>query len=361
MVNVVNLTPAEEVLVPIDKIVRCRYRDVENLKEKVADNVKRIGEQGFRYPLQGMRLNTVEKLVEYLTVLDRETYKTPELAYAKAVTMPLDLIEQWVGHNRRESCQQLGTWYIWGKEHLGKGTLIPFLLRDEPKEEIRRIFLSDNMKWDTQSCGWAIGSIRTIVPDMMAEGICKSEAYAYVASECGLEPEDIEVLAEADKAMVNGIMSQAVKRLTPANGVLFWVTLKAFLVLSPMSIAQQDKIVDQSFKARDQRRSITNQFSEIRNALPKLPKPVTAKPRKSPDDAVLQHLYKALTILQTEELRDDTKLRITEYAGLITQLSATAPSQADIEADEIIAGIEADEIVVEVEAVQENYDTTASA
>jgi hypothetical protein len=350
---IVNLTPAEEVLVPIDKIVRCRYRDVENLKEKIADNVKRIGEQGFRYPLQGMRLNTVEKLIEYLMVLDRETYSNPKLAEAKAKTMPLDLIEQWVGHNRVGSCLELGTWYIWGKEHLGKGTLIPFLLRDEPKEEIRRIFLSDNMKWDTQSCGWAIGAIRTIVPDMMAAGVCKSEAYAYVAGECGLDLEDIEVLAEADEAMDHGVMSLAIKRLTPANGVLFWVTLKAFLVLSPMSIAQQDKIVDQSFKARDQRRSITNQFSDIRNALPKLPKPVVTKQKKSPDDAVLQHLYKALTLLQSEELRDDTKLRITEYAGLITQLSATAPSQADIEADELIAAIEA-------EAAQENYDTTAS-
>src|SRR5271166_7101092 len=99
------------------------------------------------------------------------------------------------------SCEELGTWYIWGKEYLGKGTLIPFLLRDEPKEEIRRIFLSDNMKWDSQSCGWAIGAIRTVVPDMMANGICKSEAYAYVAGECGLDLEDIEVLAEADEAI----------------------------------------------------------------------------------------------------------------------------------------------------------------
>src|SRR5271157_5238090 len=226
---IVNLTPAEEVLVPIDKIVRCRFRDVENLKEKIADNVKRIGEQGFRYPLQGMRLNTVAKLTEYLMILDHETYSTPELAEAKAKTMPLDLVEQWVGHNRKASCEELGTWYIWGKEYLGKGTLIPFLLRDEPKEEIRRIFLSDNMKWDSQSCGWAIGAIRTVVPDMMANGICKSEAYAYVAGECGLDLEDIEVLAEADEAIERGLMSPAIKRLTPANGVLFWVTLKGFL------------------------------------------------------------------------------------------------------------------------------------
>lgn len=344
---VVNLTPAEEALVPIDKIVRCRYRDVENLKEKVADNVKRIGEQGFRYPLQGMRLNTVEKLIEYLMVLDRETYKDRKLAEAMAVTMPLDLIEQWVGHNRKASCVELGTWYIWGKEHLGKGTLIPFLLRDEPKEEIRRIFLSDNMKWDTQSCGWAIGSIRTVVPDMMAEGSCKSEAYAYVAKECGLDLEDVEILADADKALVNGTMAPSVKRLTPKNGVLFWVTLKSFLILSPLSFAQQDKIVDQSFKAQDQRRSITNQFSDLRTALPQFPKPVVTKVKKSPDDAVLQHLYKALSLLQSEELRDDTKLRITEYAAQIIKLSAVTLSEEDIESDRYIAEIEAEEAVQE--------------
>jgi hypothetical protein len=354
MDNVVNLTPAEEVLVPIDKIVRCRYRDVENLKEKIADNVKRIGEQGFRYPLQGMRLNTVEKLIEYLMVLDREAYSTRELAEAKAKTMPLDLIEQWVGHNRKASCLELGAWYIWGKEHLGKGTLIPFLLRDEPKEEIRRIFLSDNMKWDTQSAGWAIGSIRTIVPDMMAEGKCKSEAYAYVANECGLDIDDIETLVDADTALTNGVMSPSIKRLVPRNAVLFWITLRKFLVLSPMSLAQQEKIVDQSFKAQDQRRSITNQFSDIRNDLPKLPKPVPTKAKKSPDDAALQHAYKLLTLLREEDLRDDTKLRITEYAGLIAQLSATTPSQEDIEADEFIAEVEAEA------ATQETYDETAS-
>lgn len=178
-------------LVPLNKIVRCRWRDEEDSPDKVADNIKRIGEWGFSRNLQGMRLDTVEKLIDYLMAADRELYSSREKAEAKALTMPLDLIEQWVGHHRREACEQLGTWYIWSLEHLGKRDLIPFVLKDVSAfmEEARSIYLQDNMKGDHQLAGWAIGNVRKMLPELIAKGMPKSEACAFLANEMGFPAE----------------------------------------------------------------------------------------------------------------------------------------------------------------------------
>lgn len=321
--------------VPITKIVRCRWRDEEDSEDKVKDAIKRIGEQGFRYSLQGMPLDSVEKWIEYLMVADRETYPTRELATDAAATMPLDAVEQLVGHHRREGCRQLGTWYIWSREDEGKRDLIPFILKDMPLEEARGIYLSDNMKNDQQSAGWALGNVRKMLPDLISSGMIKSEANAYLAKEMGLSVKAIEKLADVNKGLTQGVVSPAIKRLTPDNAVEFWKLLTEIQIHAPVTFERQKEIIDESFDSVNPRKSVGNAFSAMRAALPQLPK--LEKPRRSPDVVALQLAHKLATILQKEELEDDTKHRINDYALLIGKLSATALTEEDIEADEILA------------------------
>lgn len=345
-------------LVPLNKIVRCRWRDEEDSPDKVKDAIKRIGEQGFRYNLQGMRLDTVEKLIEYLMVSDRELYPTRELAEIKAVTMPLDLIEQWVGHHRREGCHQLGTWYIWTLEHEGKRDLVPFILKDVSAcmEEARTIYLSDNMKNDQQLAGWAIGNVRKMLPDLISSGMAKSEAHAYLAKEMGLQPRDIEKLAEISKGLIGGVVSPAIKRLTPDNATEFWRVLNQTLALTPVTLDLQKEIIDESFDSKNPRKSIGNAFSAIKASLPELQKVVVPKPPKAPETVALQLAWKLYQILQREDFEDDAKQRINEIVVSCGRLTTTTLSEEDIETDEIIAEVEAEEAAKAV--TQETYDET---
>lgn len=99
------------VLVPINKIVRCRWRDEDDSPDKILRAVERIGRQGFRGHLNGRPL-------------------------------PDGTIEQLNGHNRKAGCLELGI------------TEIPMMLQAYTDEEALDIFLSDNMKEDAQSTGW---------------------------------------------------------------------------------------------------------------------------------------------------------------------------------------------------------------
>src|SRR5271154_7111115 len=140
----------EEIDVPINKIVRCRWRDEEDYADKIRAAEERIGRQGFRGHLDGRPLATVEGWVDYFMVFDPEAYPTRESAEAKAQTMPLDMVEQLNGHNRKQGCLNLGL------------TSIRMKIEDYTLAVALDIFLSDNMKEDTQSAGWALGSVRKV-------------------------------------------------------------------------------------------------------------------------------------------------------------------------------------------------------
>jgi hypothetical protein len=343
--------PLGNVDVPINKIVRCRWRDEEDYEEKVKDAVERIGEQGFRYNLQGRRLDSVEDWIEYLMVADCEVYPTRELAEAKALTMPLDMVEQWVGHNRKEGCRQLGTWYIWSRENEGMRDVIPFVLKDVSKEEAQNIYLSDNRKNDHQSAGWALGNVRKMLPDLISSGMVKSEANAHLAKQMGLSVKAIEKLVEINKGLVEGVVSPAIKRLRPDDAVEFWKLLVGITVHVPVTFERQKEIITDSFDSVNPRKSIGNAFSDLRAALPQLPKLVVEKTRKSPDQVALQTAHKLATILQNEDLEDETKQRINEeYVPLIAKLTTTVLTEDDIEDNEILAEME------EAETQQETHD-----
>src|SRR5271170_14374 len=146
-------TLGEVLLIPIDKIVRCRWRDEEDSPDKIRVAVERIGRQGFRGHLDGRPL-------------------------------PNGTVEQLNGHNRKAGCLELGV------------TEIPMLLQEYTDEQALDIFLSDNMKEDAQSTGWALGSVRKVIPYLVSTGVTKSEALVRLADKIGLEVKQIEKLSE---------------------------------------------------------------------------------------------------------------------------------------------------------------------
>src|SRR5277367_1677483 len=182
-----GLTLGEVVYIPINKIVRCRWRDEEDSPDKVRVAKERIGRQGFRGHLDG-------------------------------VILPDGCVEQLNGHNRVTACRELGM------------TEIPFVAKAYTDEEALDIFLSDNMKEDAQSTGWALGSVRTVVPYLVSLGMSNSEAQARLADKIGLTVKDIEKLTDMNDALVQGILSPAVKRLpVPYNAVEFWKKLQELM------------------------------------------------------------------------------------------------------------------------------------
>lgn len=296
--NLENL-PLGNVDVPLNKIVRCRWRDEDDSEDKIKDNITRIGDVGWTYSLQGMRLDTVEKWIEYLMVAEREIYSTPELAEIKARTMPLDMVEQWVGHHRVASAHQLGTWYIWAREHEGKRDLVPFVLKDATIDEARTIYIHDNLKNDGQTAGWAIGNVRKMRPELMAKGMSKSEANAWLVKHSGFELKStnpstlIGKLEDIDRGLQNGIVSPAIKRLKPDDAIEMWKLVLEFHTCSPVSFDRQKEIVDNSFGSANPRKSIGNAFSKLREALPEPVKVVISKPKESPAAAGLKLIQKA--------------------------------------------------------------------
>lgn len=175
------------------------------------------------------------------------------------------------------------------------------------------------------------------------------------------QPKDIEKLAEIIKSLADGIVTPAIKRLIPDNAIEFHRVLLRTLALTHVTLERQKEIVDESIDSKNPRKSIGNAFSAIKDALPQPKKVVVKKTKKPLSDVLLQLGYKFVTALQQEEfedVEDDVKQRINEYATLAVKLSATAPTEEDIEADEIIAEVEAEE--AEATQEKEKYDTAAS-
>lgn len=335
MDNLENLPPQGAVDVPINKIVRCRWRDEEDYEEKINDNIKRIGEQGWRYPLQGWRLNTVEKWIEYFMTADRETYSTREPAEIKARTMPLDMIEQWVGHNRVASGHRLGTWYIWSREHEGKRDLVPFVIKDTATlDEARTIFLSDNMAFDGQTTGWAVGAARKILPELFDKGMGKSEAYAWLADEVGLDGSQIPTLLELGAAFKAGILCSAAKRLRPDAGVDFWKRLQELNVmrLSPLPLDEQARYVSTIVKGPNQPKRVSYVFIQLREEAlaenPQAPLPKSPKKKATLSETAIKGLRLAVDAFRKAREEDfeykDQELSL--ISELMQYLNSVAPT-----------------------------------
>jgi hypothetical protein len=361
----VLLLPLGNVDVPLNKIVRCRWRDEEDYEDKVRDAVTRIGGDGWRYNLQGKRLDSVEDWIEYFLVFDPQTYPTRELAEVKAKTMPLDMIEQLVGHNRVAGCRQLGTWYIWAREEEGKRDVIPFVLKDVSKEEARRIYLNDNMKNDTQSAGWAIGNVRKMVPDLMSSGMARSQAIAILSRDMDLSVKAIERLAEIGRGLAAGIVSPAIKRLTPENAVEMWRLLVGHPV--PVPFEAQKEMIDESFGSSNPRKSIGNYFSTLREALPpqmQVVIPKAPKRKQSPFEDAAKYLPKVFAAFQRAQDEDYewTEEETLVIADLMSQINNAAPT---VDLTEMIetqeANAKAYEVMAEEQQDEENNETNSTA
>jgi hypothetical protein len=350
--------------VPINKIVRCRWRDEEDYEEKIIDNVTRIGEQGWRYPLQGWRLNTVEKWVQYLMTADRETYSKQEVAEEKARTMPLDMVEQWVGHNRVASGHRLGTWFIWSREHEGKRDLVPFVIKDTATlDEARDIFLTDNMAFDGQTLGWAVGAALRIVPEILASGKSKSEAYAWVADRTGLNENQVPILFEMATAFKSGVLGSAAKRLKPDSGVDFWARLQELnmMRLSPVTLDEQKRHVDHIISGPNQQKRVSYLFGKLREeallANPQAQLPAPPKKKATLPETAIKGLRSAANafrrIRETDFEYEDHQLSL--ISNLMQYLNSVAPT---VDLAEQFAIQQANAAVYAAQAEEETNDNT---
>jgi ParB-like nuclease domain len=308
----------EVVQVPIDKIVRCRWRDEEDSPDKIRVGKERIGRQGFRGHLDGRPL-------------------------------PDGTVEQFTGHNRKAACLELGL------------THLPMMLKAYTDEEALDIFLSDNMKEDGQSTGWALGSVRKVVPHLISIGKAKSEAHAILADKIGLKVHEVQKLAEMNDALDNGVLSPAVKRLTgPHNAVEFWRKLQDLLKLRFIDVDEQARHIETIVSGPDQRRRITNVFSKIileaQGVVP--PTPKLPKPKESPVVLACRYLDKLAEVLRRAgaedyEYEEQDKLLIADKLRHVLSVAPTASTESDTEVDIILATMQQNE-------EQDNYDVQSA-
>src|SRR5271170_2130727 len=304
-------TLGEVVYIPINKIVRCRWRDEEDSPDKVRVAKERIGRQGFRGHLDG-------------------------------VALPDGCIEQLNGHNRVTACRELGM------------TEIPFVPKAYTDEEALDIFLSDNMKEDAQSTGWALGSVRTVIPYLISLGMTASEAQARLADKIGLAAKDVEKLSDMNAALAEGILSPAVKRLpVPYNAVEFWRKLQELISCRLVGLDEQVEIIDAVLTGADHRRRITNIFSDLlRNMTPL--KVVQPKTRKSPFASICRYLEQAAELLQqdAEDFGEQEIQIIVDKARFVNSLLPTALSDSQRAIAATLATMEEEDYDVQPTEVQ---------
>lgn len=335
--------------VPLENLVRCRWRDEENYPEKIKSAEERIGVQGWRMSIDGVPLDTVEAWIDYFMADDPETYPTEEAAEVKARTMPLDKVEKLGGHNREE-----GMYNLLAME--AAGTLPAHYLPHPPRAmrvkiqrhtsaAARNIFMSDDDERDGQCAGWCLGAVRKGIPDMMRkEGITKSEAIARTARDTGRTIKEIHTMIDMLLGLDTGVLTPQVKRIKPKDAVLFWDTLVKVNAFFHVTFAQQDEIVDGYFKSADPRKSITYAFSDLMKAAGiEAPKTKKQNTVKDPEAYALQLAWKLATHLQEESFPDDAKQRIKEVLDISTKLVTTTPSEEDVEDDAIFARIQEQE------------------
>lgn len=236
------------------------------------------------------------------------------------------------------------------------------VLKAYTDEEFLDIFLSDNMKEDGQSTGWALGSVRKVVPYLMAEtGITKSEAHAILADKIGLQPHEIQKLTDMNAALDAGILSPSVKRLlSPHNAVEFWKKLQELLTIRLMDEAEQARHIDYIIAGPDQRRRVTNTFSKlIQEAQAANPQAVTPKPPKqkvTPAIEALRALDKAAAAFrrgQAEDFEYDEQ-DILLIADKMKYLASVAPT---IDLTDLTELIDSRQAITEVLAEMANEET----
>jgi|SRR5271163_610935 len=271
----------EVVPVPINKIVRCRWRDEEDSPDKIRVAVERIGRQGFRGHLDGRPL-------------------------------PNGTVEQLNGHNRKAGCLELGI------------TEIPMMLQEYTDEQALDIFLSDNMKEDAQSTGWALGSVRKVIPYLVSTGVAKSEAQARLADKIGLEVKQIEKLSEMNTALDSGVLSPSVKRLpVPYNAVEFWRKLQELMKLRFVSLDEQNAVIEKIIAGPDHRRRITNTFSDLLSGEAPL-KVVLPRAKTPPFTVACRILQQLAETLQQNDFEGQEAQTINDLLSFVNNVAPTA-------------------------------------
>lgn len=349
--------------VPLENLVRCRWRDGENSPWKVQSAEERIGVQGWRGHIDAVPLDTVEAWIDYFMADDPDTYPDEATAKVTALTMPLNMVEKLGGHNREE-----GMYNLLAME--AAGTLPAHYLPHPPRAmrvkiqrhstaAARNIFMSDDDERDGQSAGWCLGAVRKGIPDMIRkEGITRSEAISRTAKDTHRTVKEIHTMIDMNKGLDDGTLSPRVKWLEPKDSVHFWNTLVKVNAFFRVTIKQQEDIVDGYFKSSDPHKSITYAFSDLMKAAGiEAPKTKKQKTKQDPEAYGLQLAWKLTVHLQDADLSDDAKQRIKEVLDISTKLVTTTLSPEDLEADEILAEIEAEAAV----QVQENHDHTAAS
>lgn len=305
-----TLTLGEVILIPINDIIRCRWRDEEDSPDKVRVAKERIGRQGFRGHLDG-------------------------------VALPDGRVEQLNGHNRVTACRELGL------------TEIPFMVKSYTDEEALDIFLSDNMQEDAQSTGWALGAVRSVIPYLVSSGKIESEAQARLADKIGLKIADIQELSAMNSALDDTVLSPAVKRLPLNNAVQFWRKIQELMSCRYVGLDEQASIIEVVVSGPDQRRRIINMFAELlRNMTPL--KVVQPKAKKSPFVSVCRYLEQAAEELQqhAEDFGEREIEIVIGKAAFVNSLLPTALSNSQMAISETLAKMEEEDYGVQPAEVQ---------
>lgn len=314
------------VQVPLKDIVRCRWRDEEDSPDKIRVAKERISRQGFRGHLDGRLLLNGQ-------------------------------VEQLNGHNRRAACEEMGF------------ATLPFVVKDYTDEEALDIFLSDNMKEDGQSTGWALGAVRKVVPYLTAQGKALSEAYAIVGSKIGLDSEDVVKLSEMNDALDTKVLSPQVKRLlVPYNAIEYWRKLNQLMLRRSVTLDEQGRHVEEILRSPDVRGRIRTYFCDLlAEAGPaKVVQPRTKRP---PFPTACKHFEQLITLLRAhgDDFSEEERKAISDKAKYMlallpdaTQATSTAafvapvaPVSTTVDINAIIQAAAMEQVEVEDEDLLE--------
>lgn len=283
------------VMVDTNKIRRCRWRDEDDSKEKIERAVERIQRQGYRGHLDG-------------------------------ILHPDGHIEQLNGHNRLAACKILGLQYM------------PFDLTPRTLDEYRDIFLSDNLKEDGQDAGWALGAIRKLVPEYIAEGKTQEGAFEIIAKSTRMDLDDVRKMFKSVlPALDNKVLTPKIKRLSPPRDAIeFWQKMQELQRQRAVSMGEQDSIVEQVVASPSPRGKIRTLFCDL---LKRVRPPRRTRPQTPAEEAAFSHLQKASDIFR--ESGDDFSaegkrcfLKQLDYLNTMRP-DSPAPAPTPIEFEEI--------------------------
>lgn len=298
--------------VPIEKIVRCRWRDEDDSPEKISAAIERIGRQSFRGHLDGRKLSN-------------------------------GFVEQLNGHNRKAACIQLGL------------KSLPFVVKEYTDDEALDIFLSDNMKEDGQGTGWALGAVRKVVPHYQAQGKSLAESFTLIGSAIGLKSTEVQMLADMNKALDAGILSPAVKRLlVPYNAVEYWRKLQELTDRRTVLLTEQEEHINCILQSPDVRGRIRSYFCELlAEAGPA--KVAHPKARQSHFSITCKLLEKLAVELRenADDFSEEEMFIIQDKVKYVTSLtsSTTDSMESQIAVEATLADMDDEEILEETRGV----------